>query len=376
MKKMISIIMIILSTFFVGCKQEIPQTTSVYSDATENSIASQFQPIVSTDTGYYILSFPLLYYMEQDSSQPIPLCNQPNCMHNDSSCNAWIQGIDLLLLYENKLYYTTPKGLETAFMSIGLDGEVRKELFSIPIGEFCSEILIHRGKVYYVRYKEASQESCLCCFDLESNIEEQLYTEKASLEPFFAAGNQLFLNRMYTDEKQTYHADSLCWDIEKKGMSTFVLEHIDQKTEYSLFYGFDKQLYGIACEEMAEISGEVELFVCNLDGTGRKALGMLPRDIKAMDQKHVYYKDGTELVILDKEGNELHREPIVLKEDVDSTMLFPLNINCTGTDRIFLYAYSVCGEEMAEVMLSLDWKKDGGWKPIHFLNVLNRTTGD
>ncbi len=57
-----------------------------------------------TEDGYYLQSDGLLYFMDSTTGKMIVVCNKPECSHNDSDCNAWINS-PFLSYYQGKLYY-------------------------------------------------------------------------------------------------------------------------------------------------------------------------------------------------------------------------------------------------------------------------------
>ncbi|MGN1038129.1 MAG: hypothetical protein ACI4P0_01880 [Mailhella sp.] len=198
------------------------------------------------------------------------------------------------------------------------------------------------------------------------------------LEPVYAMGNQLFLNRTFTDENGNLRGDSICWNIEEKAAEkVFVISGEKEQevpVDYQLMYGAHGRLYGTSYENPEDIEEETSLFFCDMDGGNRRIIGSFPRDLHEMDDTYLYYMDGSALIIMDENGEELRREVIELEEDNREKEILGvavLGINCVNTDRVFLHAWLVQEAEEDDTetitaILSLKLDEDGGFEVIDF----------
>ena len=64
--------------------------------------------------GYYFFISNILYFLDEESLQIVPVCNRPECQHWDSACSGYCQRMrtGLLQYYEGKLYEDDRRGDE------------------------------------------------------------------------------------------------------------------------------------------------------------------------------------------------------------------------------------------------------------------------
>ena len=131
----------------------------------DNRFGRGDQSIVETENACYILFNSIasghnyLYYYDKATGEYGPLCAKPECLHNDSSCNAMIDGRAGTLSYaDGRLYYKVSlddlrRGEGVAMgscFSIALDGADRRKEFEMPCewenDPMC--LYYHRGRFY------------------------------------------------------------------------------------------------------------------------------------------------------------------------------------------------------------------------------------
>lgn len=82
------------------------------------------------DNGVIFIIDNMAYLLDYNSMQGIPLCNKPNCIHNDSSCIAWQCGSALLpIIYQDCVYYFTASNEvvdaeDGLFQTVEIDGNL------------------------------------------------------------------------------------------------------------------------------------------------------------------------------------------------------------------------------------------------------------
>lgn len=169
-RRLISIIVILnLSLICCGCKDNGKANNGNYNYITDCQLTkSAFSQISSErnvakcETGYYTLTDKKLYYVESDSMQATPLCNKPNCMHNDESCNAEIGVVDNICYSDGYIYYVKDAGEEHKFegsclVKISADGSKREEILYME--NSLDDWIIHRGNFFYCIRKFTVDES-------------------------------------------------------------------------------------------------------------------------------------------------------------------------------------------------------------------------
>ena len=100
--------------------------------------------LVTNDSG------SLVYFYDREADMDVPLCNRPNCEHNDPSCNA-----AALTTYDDKrlstppmyvgnclyLCYENTSTLENVLCTAKQDGSDRKEYMKLPNDILVSAII-------------------------------------------------------------------------------------------------------------------------------------------------------------------------------------------------------------------------------------------
>jgi len=109
-------------------------------------------PMIDTKDGYYFINHKFIYYRDKSTEETIPVCNKPECLHNDESCNAFLgKGIvRILAYYSNKIYYIVEDTISGSMCDILYeftpDGK-HKQLHVFP--ELVDYTAFHRGFLYY-----------------------------------------------------------------------------------------------------------------------------------------------------------------------------------------------------------------------------------
>ena len=95
----------------------------------------------------------LIMYMDKATGISGPLCGKPECLHNSSSCNAYIaRWTDGLSVYDGKLYWVDSR---STIMRMNLDGTDRETVDQLAGGSFAHvkqdpTVFFHRGYVYMI----------------------------------------------------------------------------------------------------------------------------------------------------------------------------------------------------------------------------------
>lgn len=67
-----------------------PDNVSVNNQIDDNNEIKELSNGSFNEYGYYCASGSLIYFFDIESKQKIVLCNNPNCLHDSSECNAYI----------------------------------------------------------------------------------------------------------------------------------------------------------------------------------------------------------------------------------------------------------------------------------------------
>ncbi len=115
-----------------------------------------------TDEGYYFLLSNYICYTEKSNMNTTILCNKPECKHNTSDCNAYLDGATSLTYYNRNIYYDVfddSKGVYYLY-KMNTDGTDRKKVQSIYNASgssfFTPKYIIDNGMVY-IKINELSQ---------------------------------------------------------------------------------------------------------------------------------------------------------------------------------------------------------------------------
>ena len=160
MKKLLSIgvILSLLLAMLTGCQSPGPEQDlgDKFIFGEDNQYYHRMSkisgsPIAESEESIYIVKGGYIYSKDKKTGEIIPLCNKPDCMHDDSefnddgssNCNAYV-GVALAFeYYHNKLYFIT------AFRELyemDKSGTTRKRLMQWK--EYPYAAIIHRGYLF------------------------------------------------------------------------------------------------------------------------------------------------------------------------------------------------------------------------------------
>lgn len=176
----------------------------------------------AVDDGYYFIATDILYFYDMNSEMCVPVCNRPNCTHDNSDCTAYLIGTadtsyeSNNVIYEDGYLYTTLADTaegEVKLCQIAADGSARNDdymtlyriakegesgTYSFGYPEFC----IHRGYVYFTYMDEAVPK--IRRMELGSDKTEVIYETsgiRPSLYRFRFNGDYLFFQSgNFTDD--------------------------------------------------------------------------------------------------------------------------------------------------------------------------------
>lgn len=167
MKKVTSLILALALTASValcGCqnndeKKSADENTYTVSQDYQYEFSENLHSgnMCKSDVGYYFTYAGYLYFVDEGIMQSTPLCNKPNCLHdNKDQCNAYIGATDGINYYDGYIYYiqseydNSDSSKTHKIIRCSKDGESKEVLAQT---ENCDHILllVHKGCLYYTQ---------------------------------------------------------------------------------------------------------------------------------------------------------------------------------------------------------------------------------
>ncbi|MCR5637009.1 MAG: hypothetical protein K6F76_07530 [Clostridiales bacterium] len=112
--------------------------------------------IAASENGYYFtdMNFHYLYYFDKTSKRTVPVCNMPNCTHDDENCNAYIDDIRHhpgLWYFDGHIYLVGKKDGVMGLYRINKDGtdHTRSCDFASIGPQSTLTLTVHRGYAYF-----------------------------------------------------------------------------------------------------------------------------------------------------------------------------------------------------------------------------------
>lgn len=179
------------------------------------------------DSYYYVgVGGSLIYYYDEVSQNSGVLCARPDCTHDTTSCNAYVNYCGLQI-YDGMLYFMGQPGV---LYRMNLDGSNRESVMNVRnLGGTSAKFAIHRGYIYTsvmasevaggqpkIRYTLCQQ--VLGQTDSLKTIFEQTY-EQVMTEQWILKGNQLYL-MMHHYLGDLFSNELFCYRIQNEKMET------------------------------------------------------------------------------------------------------------------------------------------------------------
>lgn len=165
--------------------------------------------ITPAESGYYFLADHYLYYLDEETLKATPLCNRPDCTH-DEDCSAYF-GYDIhrfIQYYEGKLYVqamledTNKTGISQEYGLYEVDPESyrRRLVCKLAFVDGSCTYYLHRGYLYMYQYNSELQNQRLYRVALDELTEEPkgelIYEGKTPLAwiPYMYGNHYIMLN--------------------------------------------------------------------------------------------------------------------------------------------------------------------------------------
>lgn len=232
MKKTLCFVVLIFLVFnLCGCSSQ--STISTDNPSSSNVVDlnndqyylgnSNLRTIAEGPEAYYFISRDFLYYMDKTTLSAHPLCNKPDCLHDEEqdyermdSCNArlfypynmfYYDGFLYILQWNSSGYSLSPDNCQYHYLcKYSLQGEYLETVTDLPFT--AASIIQHQGIMYYSYYEleEDAEEDdwgmvYLMSYDLKSGKKECLI-EKPGAEIYDIG--ELFIYKNYLYARVTY----------------------------------------------------------------------------------------------------------------------------------------------------------------------------
>ncbi|MDY6352660.1 MAG: hypothetical protein SPL57_06425 [Lachnospiraceae bacterium] len=250
------------------------------------------------DGNLYYLAGSYIYKYDIKNKKNAPLCNKANCLHDTEKdparykeCNAFFPYRNTEsfsgIAYENGYIYLVDPGFygngnNTRIIRISKDGSEREILHTFS-SQYMNFIL-HRGYFYYEdeQYdKNNHQHLCIKRYPLEKRgKEETIWTFPAGengygIQDIKAYGNHLYFNASGDlNNGKEYYSKYFSYNIQDQKMTEIKPVAYKNSIIFNLMFFNGKVLYYSQNEDRLKDKYNVDIYECNLDGTGTRKTGI------------------------------------------------------------------------------------------------------
>lgn len=312
-----AIIAVMLTACILGGCQEkngerVEETAKISADWNPDyRTASYYQFVTESERGYYIAAANFLYYLEEGETEPVILCNKPNCIHNGAECNAYFpQSFSQITYSDGRIYGFTEDYMtfEEQLVAVSADGETKEVLMDVDNRDQ-DQFILHRGSVYYIR--QGTDSVSLMRYHLEEKTEEEILRQDGGaggIGYLFAWKDGIYIPITVYEGENAYPSMRR-YDIEDGSLSEFYIE--DEQTGEEM-----EDLMLIGAEEdyltVVAFPGNTEknpVYVCGLEGGKAKKGLSLPIGGIVTDGDYIFSIDlnGGCCVIYNQDGTPMNQ---------------------------------------------------------------------
>lgn len=251
---------------------------------------SPYQFAVGAENGYYFAMFNYLYYMDKNQTDPVILCNKPNCPHDGTECNAYFPQSIPQITYCNGYIYGFEEnsvGGSQELTAVSGDGETKETLLKVEHRDI-NEFLVHQDWCFYVVNDGAIGK--LVGYDIKNREEKTLYSvenEGSGIGGLFFWNDFLYFYATTVDETENGEYRLLRYDWNENS----ILE-MNPKDENGLTLNYPAVVWAEADTLFVTgISDDGErrvVYTSALDGTNVQMEIDVPNGGIVMDGTYVY----------------------------------------------------------------------------------------
>ena len=138
---------------------DLPDTYVEGADYPYSFLVGSGGPFITpADGGYYFLAGNYLCFLDGETLDAVPVCNRPDCRHNDTDCNAYfdVGWMPFIQAYEGDLFISTQTStngeMSAELYVVDPDTCKREKICKIPhaFGSNYWQYMLHRGYLYIV----------------------------------------------------------------------------------------------------------------------------------------------------------------------------------------------------------------------------------
>lgn len=345
-------IVTLLALSLCGCAEKQEDT---YMEGTDyqymyKDLENIFPRQAKGEEGYYLLNGKFIYYINKEENAVMPLCNKPNCLHNQEteesryqSCNGYVEnnGMIGIAYCDGYLYYVSCKFDEKNMYElyrVKEDGSV-KELVHQWNDSTIKQWIVHRNKFYFVEVTYETQEDgeigelyAVKELDLKKALngkETVIYEPEENLVIEDIAWPSAYGNHLYFDVFAYTASDDVVTN--------------DNYQDYLYMKTFE---YNLTDKKFHEIESPEEGFVQNVTFYKDKLLVHPWNPEKEMEEQQTCY-----ITDLDGSNSEVFMENALAGENFiwDGTYLYVGNRNMISEDNPVKQIYKVYNEQLEKI---------------------------
>ena len=158
-------------------------------------------PMVEVEDGYYILVGYYLYYVDKETMEYTPLCNKPNCLHQEESDQMKVMDCNAMF-YTSRMFYTSLNYYKQHLYTVAIEmmtdenglPEQKYVMDKIPLDGGEREVvhkfekpvemaIVHRGYIYYSSSFSqigSNEKTGVYRIPIEGGKEELLYSAESN----------------------------------------------------------------------------------------------------------------------------------------------------------------------------------------------------
>ena len=347
------------------------------------------QKFAESDEGFYFYAPSLMYYMDKNSMEPLPLCGKPECLHaaetekaRYEACNAYLMPFKMagMAWYDGALYVIAPDSAQDrdapAIQRISADGAERRTLWSFSRDTNVTQMLLHRGVLYMTMSsftEDGRALTGLYAYTLSAPkkapqlllaCEEKMAASQQGLNAY---GRYVYIIRGTTEE---YDTRELCiYDTQSGEVTTLGMQDELWSPLTVTFFG-GKLL--VSCQSIVPMDDDPEypypsrVYRCGLDGSDPECVwegyGFFTADENYIYCEANVWRSGGEdhwLHILDGDFNELDRIDICELRGSGHTPSFICQPSRSGTVFISFWAAPPEGGSQCRYIFGFDRSEIG-----------------
>lgn len=240
MKKLSLLVLIVFLFALAGCVATPSQSVGAAGGSAADAPITTTMPF--NEHGYYYVHevYPLtstLIYIDYATRQEVPLCNRPECLHNDETCQSYYPSLGLMepFVLHDSLYFFYNEGDNnhpTALMRADLDGSNLQKLLELPASYFLLPYGIYTdgSRLYFMAddMQETAEEELEECMTL---LEIDMSTWELDVMHQFPAGElghilvgklgrKLIFNDTLVDQNGEFYGEFLWFDVDTREFSS------------------------------------------------------------------------------------------------------------------------------------------------------------